>query len=464
MAMSRTLRIHKFTLPTQSWVIAAIALFTSFVLGAEQASAACGEVAIAKGDIKVENGKTKKAEVGVKGTKVCQGDAIVAGPMSRAKIVMEDGNELNISPDSRIVLEQYEYKPSDNKKKVMLNVLYGKVRAATKEENMYGDKAADGQANAFQVKTKSAVAGVRGTDFLTSFDRTSKKSEVVTFRGKVDVGTPGANGAILNPVSVSAGQKTEALPGAPPAPPKPVPPREMEKMNAETKSDVAAGPKDNGNTPAQSDSGKEKDSAKDASKDPGSDSSGTASGDKKDGGKNDANNGNSGNANAAPGDKKDDGKKDSGSANNGGGGRNAGGGGATGGGAVGGPPSSDGSDKGSDNKGGMTNGRGSNAGAPGSGTPGSGGAVAGPNSGNAQNGQPPPQRAPSSLPGGSMINAGDLGKAPGQSPVLPTMPVVPIYAPPVIGTVPVVAPVCDLCNRAIESGPGQVKITITIPN
>ncbi len=63
-----------------------------------------------------------------------------------------------------------------------------------------------------------------------------------------------------------------------------------------------------------------------------------------------------------------------------------------------------------------------------------------------------------------MIDAGDLGKAPGRSPALPSMPVVPIYAPPVSGTIPTVAPVCDLCNRAIESGPGRVNIKITIPN
>ncbi len=419
MAMSLTQRNHTVRLMMKPWSLAMLALIASQAIALESANAACGEVAIAKGDLKVENVKTKKSVAAVKGTKVCQGDAIVAGPMARAKIVMEDGNELNISPDSRIVLEQYEYKPADNKKKVMLNVLYGKVRAATKEENMYGDKAADGQANAFQVKTKSAVAGVRGTDFLTSFDRMSNKSEVVTFRGKVDVGTPGANGAILNPVSVGAGQKTEALPGAPPAPPKPVPAREMEKMNVDTKADVAGGSKDSGNQ-----SPTNKDAAKDNS------------GDKKDDGKKEPTGNSNGNANA------DNGKEPAAGQSQDGGGKD---------------------DKGGkSNNGNNGNGRGGNGG-PNSG---SGDDKKGPVAGN----QPSPgqqggaTRSPSSAPGGSMINAGDLGKAPGQSPVLPTMPMVPVYGPPVIGTVPVVAPVCDLCNRAIESGPGQVKITITIPN
>lgn len=196
--------------------------------------AACGEVLVSKGDVKIESGKDNAMTPAPAGTKVCQGDTVIAGAQSRAKVKMEDGNELNISPDSRILLETYEYKVADNKKKVMLNVLYGKVRAATREENMYNDKSKDGQANTFQVKTKSAVAGVRGTDFLTSFDRKTTKTEVVTFRGKVDVGTAGANGTIMNPVSVPAGQKTEALPGVPPAPPKPVPASEMKEMNMQT--------------------------------------------------------------------------------------------------------------------------------------------------------------------------------------------------------------------------------------
>lgn len=416
--------------PWTAALLATLAFSATSAIGTENANAACGEVGISKGDIKIENVKTKASTSAVKGTKVCQGDAIVAGPQSRAKIVMEDGNELNISPESRIVLEQYEYKPADNKKKVMLNVLYGKVRAATKEENMYGDKAADGQANAFQVKTKSAVAGVRGTDFLTSFNRNTNRAEIVTFKGRVDVGTLGANGIILNPVSVGPNQKTEALPGSPPAPPKPVPQREMEKMNSDTKADLATGPKDNSsNQPSQdAANGDKKEDKKDDKKDVANDGP-------KDGPKDGAKDASKDGAKDGPKDGAKDGKD--GKSNAGRGGANGG----NGGGVAGGTGGANGSGSGDDKK----------------------GPVAGQPTGQSPGSAPPP-RAPSSIPGGSMIDAGDLGKAPGQSPALPSMPVVPIYAPPVIGTIPTVAPVCDLCNRAIESGPGQVKITITIPN
>lgn len=202
------------------------------LFSAQYADAACGVIEIAKGDIKIES--KGKVTAGAAQSKVCEGDAIVAGPQSRAKVKMADGNELNISPESRIVLETYQYKPTDNKKKVLLNVVYGKVRAATAKENMYNDAAADGQANSFQVKTKAAVAGVRGTDFLTSFNMQTNKAEVVTFKGEVMVGQMGPGGVILNPVAVGAGQKTEAIPGAPPAPPKIVPPTEMQQMSSDS--------------------------------------------------------------------------------------------------------------------------------------------------------------------------------------------------------------------------------------
>lgn len=212
------------------------ALFVGLV--SAQAEAACGVFEVTKGDVKTLSGKTKKTAPAAVGGKVCSGDTVIAGKASRAKIKMEDGNELNISPESQIVLEQYEYNPKQNKKKVLLNVLKGKLRAATQQPNMYNDKAADGSRNAFEVKTKSAVAGVRGTDFLTSYDSRSNATEVVTFRGQVEVGQLGPDGKVVNVVQVEAGQRFVVVPGQPPAPPQPVSDAELNKVNSETSADT----------------------------------------------------------------------------------------------------------------------------------------------------------------------------------------------------------------------------------
>lgn len=219
------------------------------------ANAACGKVEVAKGDVKIKSG-SKLASLS-EGSKICSGDTIITAADSRAKLKMADGNELNVSPNSQIVLENYEYKPADNKKKVLLNVLKGKVRAATQKENMYNDKAKDGQANSFQVRTKSAVAGVRGTDFLTGYDPSSNKMEVVTFKGKVEVGQIGPSGQILNPISVMAGQRTEAILGQPPAPPKVIPAQELDNVNTESKAETAPEVSSDAGTPPAGTSGAE---------------------------------------------------------------------------------------------------------------------------------------------------------------------------------------------------------------
>lgn len=215
--------------------------FFGLLASAQQADAACGVVEVSKGNVRIQSGQTKKISTAAVGGKICSGDRVVTGADSRAKLKMEDGNELNISPESQIVIENYEYNQSQNKKKVLLNVLRGKVRAATKQENMYNDKAADGTDNTFQVKTRSAVAGVRGTDFLTSFDASSNKTEVVTFKGRVEVGQLGQGGMLMNSVSIDAGQKAEVIPGQAPAAPQSIPQHELQQMNTDSQADAGTG-------------------------------------------------------------------------------------------------------------------------------------------------------------------------------------------------------------------------------
>ncbi len=202
--------------------------FTVFF--AEKAIASCGKFVVVKGDVQIDIAKTQKSEKAKVNSEICAGDTVAAGKEARAKIVMVDGNELNLSPDTKMTIEAYEFQPDQEKKKVLLNVLFGKVRANVKQK--YDDQAKDSASNSFQVKTKSAVAGVRGTDFLTSYAPSTGKSEVVTFSGKVDVGQVGPGGQMINSVSVSAGEKTTAAPNQAPGRPVPVPASELKQLNS----------------------------------------------------------------------------------------------------------------------------------------------------------------------------------------------------------------------------------------
>ncbi len=109
-----------------------------------------GVLRVVKGDVQVKTskGETTKARIG---GKVFPKDVVITGKDSRAKIVMVDNNEINVSPDSQIEIQHYEFDPAGGKKDVLLNVIYGKVRS--KVEQKY-----DGKTSKFQIKTPGAVA------------------------------------------------------------------------------------------------------------------------------------------------------------------------------------------------------------------------------------------------------------------------------------------------------------------
>ncbi|OQW48419.1 MAG: hypothetical protein A4S09_04375 [Proteobacteria bacterium SG_bin7] len=204
-------------------------LLAIFIPGTAMAQKVVGTLAVVKGQVEIKDasGKSTPAKMG---SKVKEKDTIIAGKEGRAKLIMIDQNVLNISPESQINLETYKFEPEKNDKNVVINVLYGKVRSTVNQKY-------DGDQNKFNVKTPAAVAGVRGTDFLGGYNAANKTSNFVTFKGLVQVGTPGPGGAILNAVMVAPGQQTTAIVGAPPAPPSSVPKADLANMNNESTAD-----------------------------------------------------------------------------------------------------------------------------------------------------------------------------------------------------------------------------------
>jgi len=180
---------------------------------------------IVKGNVTVLNGgHTSPAKVG---DRVNEGDKITAAKDSLAKLVMVDKNVLNLTAESEVVIENYKSGAAGSVASVTLNVLYGKLRSTLNRKY-------DGQKEKFNIKTQVAVAGVRGTDFLTTYSATQKEARIVTFEGQVQVGASlDANGEIKNPVVVGPGQRTIAgVKGV--AAPTAVPKEELVALNRET--------------------------------------------------------------------------------------------------------------------------------------------------------------------------------------------------------------------------------------
>ena len=185
-----------------------------------------GVFMVVRGDLKITEAASQKATPAHVGAKVFQGDSILSGDDSSAKIVMSDRNVIVISANSKITIQQYL--SDDAEKKVELQLDVGQIRVNV-------EKQYDGEKSTFNVITPSGVAGVRGTDFLSSYDPKTEKSEVITFSGTVAVGEKGPGSSILNPVFVKKGESVVHARGQKPGKPRALTNAELQQKNQRSK-------------------------------------------------------------------------------------------------------------------------------------------------------------------------------------------------------------------------------------
>ncbi len=123
------------------------------------------------------------------GTVVNVGDTFETKADGKVKIRLNDGSEMIVAANSRVTIENVTVDENTGKRKIILDLLTGKVRSRVKKKY-------DGE-NTFTVKTRTAVAGVRGTDFVASFEPGENEwvSEIRTFEGMVHLESARASDA-----------------------------------------------------------------------------------------------------------------------------------------------------------------------------------------------------------------------------------------------------------------------------
>ena len=114
-----------------------------------------------------------------KGMKVYEGETLITDKASKVRIMFKDSNQVNLSPDSHLVLTHYKVWKK-TKGNVLMDLIKGRVRSRVNQ------KYKGTETSRFTVKTKSAVAGVRGTDFVVTYEEGSKViTKVETLTGDV---------------------------------------------------------------------------------------------------------------------------------------------------------------------------------------------------------------------------------------------------------------------------------------
>lgn len=140
-----------------------------------------------------------------------QGDQLRTGRPGRLKVVFQDDSVLSVADESLVVINEQVFDPANSKTRSYFDLIRGKLNSIVSE--YYSRPGAS-----YEVKTPTAVAGVRGTEFSVSYDPADETTEVLGFSGKVEVHS------LLDPagpgVIITANESTTVLEGHLPTTPR----------------------------------------------------------------------------------------------------------------------------------------------------------------------------------------------------------------------------------------------------
>lgn len=127
------------------------------------------------------------------GTAIQQGDTLRTGPSGRLRVVFQDDSVFSLAGGSEVLVDDSVYEGGRRVRSVM-ELLRGKVRALVSEYS----------GGVFELGTPTAVAGVRGTDFIVVYDESAARTDVVGVTGAI--GVRGALGVVAQEVTVRSQQ------------------------------------------------------------------------------------------------------------------------------------------------------------------------------------------------------------------------------------------------------------------
>lgn len=145
------------------------------------------------------------------GDPVSLGDAVRTKRDGKAEITFHDETVLQLAPETRITIDEYAYRGKAVRERGLISLLRGKVRAMISKVKAAVTTVSRAGAN-FNVKTPTAIAGVKGTEFIVYYER--GVTGVIFIEGEGFVYNPAKPGRI---VTVRGGQASFVL-GADEAP------------------------------------------------------------------------------------------------------------------------------------------------------------------------------------------------------------------------------------------------------
>jgi hypothetical protein len=187
-------------------ILAAAILLATAAAGQETV----GTVAIARGAAEIVRGGA--ATAAAVGASVSTGDELRTGD-GQMRVVFRDDSVVDLHQHTTLVVDQQVFDPAASRFTSLMKLLTGKARALV--SGYYG-----APGTSYEVETPTAVAGVRGTTFVVSYDADRDATEVIGIEGRVQVRSLAAR--LGDTVYVTTQEGTTVLRGQAPTAPEPV--------------------------------------------------------------------------------------------------------------------------------------------------------------------------------------------------------------------------------------------------
>lgn len=186
---------------------------------------AVGKIRRVAGTVLVLHQEQKHAFRAVQDLNLFKNDTILTGQDGNAAFALNDGSFVSLSPGTRMVINESVYAPNKKTRSSFMNMIAGKARFVVK-------KFVDARHSEFKVKTKTSVAGVRGSDFIIK--ATENVTEITTLEQTelevISLAEPDAEPVILHDF-----EKTEVRTGKAPEEAQKVKSEEIDRLMKEFK-------------------------------------------------------------------------------------------------------------------------------------------------------------------------------------------------------------------------------------
>jgi hypothetical protein len=185
----------KDTKPKLSLVPAGVKIAKDFKPGKGKA---IGTVNAIKGIVLTIHSNEKTAYILKKGNTLYTRDTLISQEQSKARAELNDGSIITLGSYTKMVFDKSVYDPSKPTRNSLLNLLFGKARFIV-------TKLANFRSSPFKVRTPTAVAGVRGSDFALSVAPGSPLTTTLMTGESTTVAFTGSTGPtqLIGPMSAS---------------------------------------------------------------------------------------------------------------------------------------------------------------------------------------------------------------------------------------------------------------------